>query len=629
MNYFNPQEEFFLIDSDNLEQVKTRFYGFSVQDTGIFDESNITEKAIESLDGCGCYVSVRVNDGKITIQQDFNGNWGIYLFRKDDYFALSSSFFLLAEHLSKKYPLTLNRDYSNHILLEGLASLAYSETPINEISITDKNSVFTIDIAEKTLMESASTCIEDIYRLDTEEGLRTLDHWFDRWTRIFRNLQKKSDRISVALSGGFDSRITFLLLLKSGADLSRVWVHSINDNLHTHAEDYKIASSMAERFGFELNRKFTPVQQLNYSLNDIVNIEYYAKFGFHKEMYWKPVRRAEKQFSVPGAGGECVRAHWDQSATEFIEQVKKRAQRYTPDVRNEMRESAEKIMRHACKVIGEKYQISDPDSKEYPSDIYKETRNRSHFGKAMVSDYFANTYCLTPLIDPDLRKIKLSLPECPDNNLLMAVIYMRYCPELLEFPFEGNRCIDEKTIKFAKELSEKFLRNENNGDGTDEVFDVRVEDEKTKRLIESGNNTISTQQDADDFIKKAFDTVTLHKLFETNFSDEIYTYAEKMYCTRNYHPLRECYAVVAVAKAIENVLFSQQAFCGKENNFLGYMNMASSVPKVEVPACADAVSALKNEVEALRGSWAYRIGKKIVWLPSKIKQVIKKTNIRN
>ena len=80
-NYFNIDKEFFFIDSNNLDSVKTRFYGYSIQDTGIYEEDNLDEQAIAGLDGCGCYIYVKADNNEITIQQDFNGAYGMYLYR--------------------------------------------------------------------------------------------------------------------------------------------------------------------------------------------------------------------------------------------------------------------------------------------------------------------------------------------------------------------------------------------------------------------------------------------------------------------------------------------------------------------------------------------------------------------
>ena len=114
VNFFNVEQEFFLIDSDNLSNIQTRFYGYSIQADGIYEEDNLTPEATKNLDGRGCYVYVEVRGGQITIKQDLNGSWGIYLFRHGDYFALSNSFFRLLDHVKFRCPLTVNRDYCNH-----------------------------------------------------------------------------------------------------------------------------------------------------------------------------------------------------------------------------------------------------------------------------------------------------------------------------------------------------------------------------------------------------------------------------------------------------------------------------------------------------------------------------------
>ena len=110
-----------------------------------------------------------------------------------DYFALSNSFFRLLDHIKGSYPLTLNRDYANYFLVEGLASQSYSETLINEIKLTDRNSVFLLDIQTKSIQVDIKKCSEGLYSLGSTEGMSTLDSWFTTWVTIFRELKKRTD----------------------------------------------------------------------------------------------------------------------------------------------------------------------------------------------------------------------------------------------------------------------------------------------------------------------------------------------------------------------------------------------------------------------------------------------------
>ena len=61
--YFDVEQEFFIIDSDNLRDVKTKLYGYSVQDSGIYDNENLTETSAAALNGCGVYVYICVVGG--------------------------------------------------------------------------------------------------------------------------------------------------------------------------------------------------------------------------------------------------------------------------------------------------------------------------------------------------------------------------------------------------------------------------------------------------------------------------------------------------------------------------------------------------------------------------------------
>jgi hypothetical protein len=558
-NFFDVKDEFFIIDSKYLENTKTKLYGYSVQEDGIFEEENRTDKAMSNLNGCGVYVYIeRINDS-IIIYQDFNGSYGIYLYRSEEgEFVLSNSFFYLLKYLREQVRLSLNRDYANHILNVALASLAYSETMVNEIVMIPKNSIVHINTATRSLKLDYIDYGEDSLSLKTEAGIQNLDNWFRRWTKAFRKLRKSTNNITTSLSGGFDSRITFLLMLKSGVDLNGINIHSINDKLHTHEEDYKIASQIADKFNFGLNMRQLRSEGINYSLTDIINLSFYSKLTFHKEMYFRYKKFEYRRYMVAGAGGESVRAHWDESTQEFIDNNAKRAKRFSPKVGKELSESTSKILWTAYKKIRGKYQSENEEKFNFGTNIHREVRCRMHFGKSEVEDYFSNIYHLAPLMDPALRKIRLCEPECQDNNLLMAVIYVRYCPELLDFPFEGKREINEETIQFAKEINKRFPLNimTLDEDLSDEVFTVTTVDYKVSTLLENNNPYIPIGV-PDEYLKKAFDSTKFRKLFATSFDEELYQYAKSYYETRDYHPMAECYAVIGIVTVLKDIMVSE------------------------------------------------------------------------
>ena len=196
VNYFDVEKEFFLIDSNNLAEVKTRLYGYSIQATGIYEEDNLTEDAAANLDGRGCYVYVEARDGKITIKQDLNGCWGIYLFRHGDYFALSNSFFRLVDHIKYRYPLTVNRDYCHYLMINAVSSHSYFETAVNEIQLVERNAVLHIEIAKRNLETELINYKEHTVSVDSEEGIAILDGWVEFWGSALRGVSQRTKFLS-------------------------------------------------------------------------------------------------------------------------------------------------------------------------------------------------------------------------------------------------------------------------------------------------------------------------------------------------------------------------------------------------------------------------------------------------
>ena len=464
VNYFDVEKEFFLIDSDNLAEVQTRLYGYSIQATGIYEQDNLTEDAVKNLDGRGCYVYVEVKDGQITIKQDLNGCWGIYLFRHGDYFALSNSFFRLLDHVKFKYPLTVNRDYVNFLMVEALAVQVYSETAVNEISLIERNAVLHIDITNKTFEQERLDFKEYSVPLNSEGGIATLDRWIDFWGGVLRGIIQHTNRISVDLSGGFDSRVAFIVALHSGIDLNKIQINSWQGSHYTYPKDYIIASKIAEHYGFELNQPLPDCQSLNYSLTDVLNMDLYYRQTFHKwPAIYKTKKSIDKTYTLNGYEGEAIRSRFHVPPREFIESQRRLTRPYSSSLSDELFHSVENIFEAVFLAVRNKYKIEDATSADIPHCAYHETWSRSHFGKMSLEAYFVNKICLSPIIDPKLRTLKISTEECSDPNLLIAVFFTRYAPDILAFPFNSGSTADSliapETIEYAQKINARFPRS--------------------------------------------------------------------------------------------------------------------------------------------------------------------------
>ena len=500
VNYFDVEKEFFLIDSDNLPQarpqvddlmyrqdlhsmnidsnnspqMRSRLYGYSIQSTGIYEDDDLTPEVVAGLDGRGCYVYVEVKDGKITIKQDLNGSWGLYLFRHGDYFALSNSFFRLVDHVKVKYPLTVNRDYCHHQVTDNLCSISYSETAVNEIQLVDRRAILQIDIAKKTLNIELIDYKEYTVPLDSEKGIATFDNWVEFWGNLLRNVTNQTKFFTADLSGGFDTRISLALLLNSGIDLNEIQVYSTKGTDHTFPEDYAIATDIANHYDFKLNQPHPPNEYVNRSCFDVFNINLYVLQLFSNIPRFDFRKPVNKHYSFSGSSGETLRSYWQMLPEELKSMYRRNAASFSPNLSRELSHSIDNILESTFKGIRDNYKITNKDSKKIPRLVYREARNRSHFGKHFLADYLAcNRVRFSPALDPKVITLRLDTTECADQNLLMSLLFVRYAPDLLKFPFDLNRSIAPETIAYAQKLNERFPlrpKNENNMGGCNFIY---------------------------------------------------------------------------------------------------------------------------------------------------------------
>ena len=462
VNYFDVEKEFFLIDSDNLSQTRTKLYGYSIQRTGIYENDNLTPEAIAGLDGRGCYVYVEVKSGKITIKQDLNGCWGLYLFRHGDYFALSNSFFRLLEHVKFKYPLTVNRDYCNYLMISLVAIQSFTQTAVNEVSKLERNALVYIDIKKKDLQIDLIDYRVHSVPLDSAEGISILDRWVDFWARVLRKTAQRTKFIQADLTGGFDTRIHFVPLLHSGLDLNRVRINSIKDDSNPMLkEDYAIASQIATHYGFKLNQPLPERKVLNYSLKDVWNADLYSQQTVRNlpSVYFSK-KVLDKVYHLTGSSGEVLRKTWHMSPQKFIERECSVINSYPHSVAQGLARSTQNIIKSIYRSIQEKYQIEDPNSITIPQYLYHETRTINHCGKATLVSYLKNIITIVPSYDPEIQMLELKSSKCPDYNLLMILLFVRYAPDLLKIRFDKfHEAPDfQNLIPYAQKINEQFPR---------------------------------------------------------------------------------------------------------------------------------------------------------------------------
>ena len=207
-------------------------------------------------------------------------------------------------------------------------------------------------------------------------------------------------------------------------------------------------------------------------------------------------------------------------------------------------------MNSSLNALKNRFELDENSLDNLPEHSYKENRCRNHYGKSVVESYFLNIITLTPLIDPDLHKLKLNIDSCEDKHLLIALIYLRYCPDLLNFEFEGNRFIDSHTIDIANEINKKYPKSEQN---IPFISGPKISKENIEKI--DWDQYIKFDE-ANDFLKDIFKSRSFELEFNKYYSSNIYNEIEKFLDNSNFYPLRHVYSAISILKIIHETKFN-------------------------------------------------------------------------
>lgn len=539
MDYNFLDDEFFILESSNLDSVKNEFFGYTIQNDIIVRKD--TFKQNRELNGTGAYICINSGEDDISIFQDHMGCFGLYQYTDGEYFAISNSFLKLIEFLSKStHPITLNKEFADYYLSCGLTPLIPHQTLINEIEILPRNCTVHISKKQKTISLETFILEENSIPIDSEEGIDILDEWYYRWTELFRNLRKKTNDMIFDLSGGLDSRIVSALWLSANINHENVRINSSNEK--KFKEDFEIASEISEHFGIELNLNKT-YKRHPHSIVDSINASQYLQLGLHAHRYWKVFNFEMPVYRIKGHCGEPIRYYPHCTFKEYKQKILKRSKTYNNlNIYNSTKELAYETFDEYTSRFNE-----SENSRRLPSLLYRDTRNRYHFGLEWIESLFENTITLAPLSDYQLSKLKPDSDKCMDELLLYAIIFLRYCPDLLDFRIQGNRKINENTIQYAKKINEKypFVKQE---------FDFISGPEPDADLKdESGINQIEKINEINVIFKNIFFSKQFVKEFEKYYPKDIYRKIKKDLKNDERFQLEEFYAAMDIIQTVEYV----------------------------------------------------------------------------
>ena len=519
-------------------------YGYSISKKG-FLTNNYYKKLgfYEEPESLGTYVMVRLDGNEIIINQDFFGSFGLYIYeiKNDQYFAISNSFLLLKEYLSEKKKISFNKDFADNFIISWLITSSIHETMIKEITRLPSNAIIIINKSNKSLKIKYKDYKENSIPLESEDGLKLIDEWVDKWTYIIRSLKNITNNFYFDLTGGFDSRLVLSIILNSGIDINNLSFNSLKVNAHGIDEDLKIASNISNIFGFKLNNLTLDKNYTKWNPKEILYCSMYSKLGFHKEFYLQNRFFNKQRIAFTGGGGEFLRGKPGYPISQYCEKLSDVGIGII-DHKKEFYYSSMRLCQRSVAQLRKEKIFNN--SYEMSSEYYFRT-HPYHFGKKAVEGFIANYYFIQPLIDPDLRKIKYDLHGISSHDLI-AYIYVRFAHNLIDFPFQGNRSLNQTSIKKALKLNKILPAYKIKKDYNQNFY---LDNQKVSPLPPSTNNK-SAEKYLSELLKSKKFIQIINRVYDNNVYNWAKDFSQK---NQKFFPFRHGYGLLAIAMTLENL----------------------------------------------------------------------------
>ncbi len=568
----NLSDHYFCIDSNNLDVVKNHLYGYAFYQGCIIEHDHMSGFSLDEIHGglYGAYVCVSVENDEVVLYQDYLGAFGIYLYRDGDYIAISNSLNYLADYVKETHPLNINREYCYAFAALDQGPFSFSETIFREIEWLPRNVEVHINIKSRTLYLNKIDFSEKTVPLQSEEAFAILDSWIDRWRSFFCSLEKQNVRIIADLTGGFDSRLSFLPLLVSGIDLNQVNVNSAKSNVkgYTFDEDYLIAEEISKKFNFSLNNN-AECASIPFSADEMLNSSFFPKLGCNKLLYPAYGKRIKRAVHINGIAGEVIYDEWDEPFRRFIINKCKECFKIPIGGKTRAYRAVVRTISKSGREMMDWFGIKGFNNNSSSRHIYTETRVRLHCGRSMVEEYTKNIISLNPILDPELQKINFNIPEVDTPFLLPLVIYERYCSELLSVRFRKGKGYKEDAVSFAKNLSAEYVYK---------MKKTSIKDVVNPLSYEASNfgGKMFRRSEFDEIISKIFFSQTIKQTIESGMGKAFYEALCADVSDRlqgNIHnSLRSAIVGIGIAKAYNDELISK----GKSQEALQWLDIADT-----------------------------------------------------
>ena len=449
-------QKYWLLDTEKLTDIKTSFFGYSIDKNGNIYFNEIPNE----IDGTGCYTFIKVLNDKITINQDFMGLQGIYHYKNVNYDIFSNAFEKLVDYLlTKKEKLTFDLKYATQYIFSNEEPINLNDTLINEIKRLSKEIRVEINLKGEVNFINIDYEMNSVL-LNSKEAIQILDEWYIKWVKVFRNIGKNYSPFLIDLSGGFDSRMCFGILLNANINKNNIIIKRNIPHENSYAknlEDYEISEEIIKAFNFEDRSNILYYENIKNDENDYSIFEEFSNliFGNAKICDYSTPKFEKPIFHIVGNYGD--RTHLsDFTAVQIYLNFKK--MKFNNDMKEKDIEILKEMIDKNAEIIINKYK--EKNRELFLGDFSFEYLYR-FMGSKMTTKIFNNDIMISPFVDPLFHKIKIYIEGTKNYFALASVIFTRYFEQLLNFKFQtdidfGPRIINEEERNFAKQLCEKY-----------------------------------------------------------------------------------------------------------------------------------------------------------------------------
>ena len=254
------------------------------------------------------------------------------------------------------------------------------------------------------------------------------------------------------------------------------------------------------------------------------------------------------RFSFTGGGGGTIRGYPGMPIKKYIKELVKNVQKIKGCGKEFQKSSVRLINRSVDLLKKEKLLTNNYELSYY---LYNRGPLIYHFGRASLKGFLRNWYSLQPLLDPDLKRINYDKKGKSPHDLI-SYIYMRFSPELIEFPIEGKRKLNVDSIIKAKNLIKMLPPYKKKFDYNDKFYI----DLKRKSPVPPYPKSINVEK----YLQKLVVSHKFIHIIEKIYDKKVYKWAQNYMNNSHHLPYRHNIGLLSIAKVLDYLYLNKKCY---------------------------------------------------------------------